>query len=126
MIKPRVYLIKSRYFILFVIICLLLWQIIVKYPAYISQTKDGSGSDSVSKIFLIISYQLLLIFFPWLQFISSIKSQANKSRVMVSVYYEALCPDSRSFFVRHLLPVFEKMSSGLEVELIPYGKAEVL
>lgn len=44
-------------------------------------------------------------------------------KVKVSVYYEALCPDSKYFFMKHLLPVTEKLSDFLDVHLVPYGKA---
>ncbi len=57
--------------------------------------------------------------------LQEIQDLVNKSRVMVTVFYEALCPDSRSFFVRHLLPTFLKMRNSLKLELVPYGKATV-
>lgn len=41
------------------------------------------------------------------------------------MYYEALCPDSRSFFIRHLLPTYLRLQNALRIELIPYGKAKV-
>lgn len=49
----------------------------------------------------------------------------KKDKVKVRVYYEALCPDSKYFFVKHLGPVTEKLSEFLDVTLIPYGKAQV-
>ncbi|XP_054278013.1 GILT-like protein 1 [Macrosteles quadrilineatus] len=45
-------------------------------------------------------------------------------KVTVTVFYECLCPDSKSFILNHLLPSFEKAHNLLELELIPYGKAE--
>ncbi|XP_073957737.1 gamma-interferon-inducible lysosomal thiol reductase-like protein [Choristoneura fumiferana] len=47
----------------------------------------------------------------------------KQDKVKVRVYYEALCPDSKHFFMRHLWPVTEKLSEFLEIALIPYGKA---
>ncbi|XP_013191317.1 gamma-interferon-inducible lysosomal thiol reductase [Amyelois transitella] len=47
----------------------------------------------------------------------------KQDKVKVRVYYEALCPDSKHFFVRHLRPVTEKLSEFLEIALVPYGKA---
>lgn len=41
------------------------------------------------------------------------------------MFYECLCPDSKSFVLNHLLPSFEKAPHLLKLELIPYGKAEV-
>ncbi|XP_044316669.1 gamma-interferon-inducible lysosomal thiol reductase [Drosophila rhopaloa] len=43
--------------------------------------------------------------------------------VVVMVFYEALCPDSKYFLTRQLLPTFKVASSIMEVKLAPYGKA---
>uniref|UniRef100_A0A1B6K2I2 Gamma-interferon-inducible lysosomal thiol reductase n=1 Tax=Homalodisca liturata TaxID=320908 RepID=A0A1B6K2I2_9HEMI len=45
-------------------------------------------------------------------------------KVLVTVFYECLCPDSKSFIHNHLLPSFEKAPHLLQLHLIPYGKAE--
>lgn len=45
--------------------------------------------------------------------------------VIVTVFYEALCPDSRSFFTKQLLPTFEKIPHLMQINLVPYGKAKV-
>ncbi|XP_013134796.1 PREDICTED: gamma-interferon-inducible lysosomal thiol reductase-like [Papilio polytes] len=47
----------------------------------------------------------------------------KQDKVKVRVYYEALCPDSKHFFIKHLWPVTEKLSEFLNVALVPYGKA---
>ncbi|XP_063221017.1 gamma-interferon-inducible lysosomal thiol reductase-like [Bacillus rossius redtenbacheri] len=44
--------------------------------------------------------------------------------VEVAVFYEALCPDSRSFVLKQLLPTFEKVPRLVTIKLIPYGKAK--
>ncbi|XP_066946307.1 gamma-interferon-inducible lysosomal thiol reductase-like isoform X2 [Macrobrachium rosenbergii] len=44
-------------------------------------------------------------------------------RVKVTVYYESLCPTSRSFFVNQLYPTWRILSGIMEVDLNAYGKA---
>lgn len=46
--------------------------------------------------------------------------------VLIEVYYEALCPDSRSFLLTQLLPTYDKMPEAMNVHLIPYGKAKTV
>ncbi|XP_035726521.1 gamma-interferon-inducible lysosomal thiol reductase-like isoform X2 [Vespa mandarinia] len=53
-----------------------------------------------------------------------IEKEVNaKEIVHITVYYETLCPDSRSFFVYHLLPTYMKLKENVQITLIPYGKA---
>ena len=44
-------------------------------------------------------------------------------KLLVDVFYECLCPDSRYFVLHHLLPTVNKVGSLMEVRLWPYGKA---
>ncbi|KAL1492845.1 hypothetical protein ABEB36_011027 [Hypothenemus hampei] len=48
----------------------------------------------------------------------------GQKKVKVSVYYEALCPDSKFFISFQLVPVFDKLKDSLIVDLVPYGKAQ--
>ncbi|CAD7085528.1 unnamed protein product [Hermetia illucens] len=43
--------------------------------------------------------------------------------VMVMVYYEALCPDSKNFIVKQLQATYRRAPELMEVQFIPYGKA---
>ena len=45
--------------------------------------------------------------------------------VLVGVYYESLCPDSRDFIVDKLQKVYNKLSDITFLELVPYGNAKV-
>lgn len=42
------------------------------------------------------------------------------------VYYEALCSDSRDFIVRDLEPMYSSIGEIVDVEFVPYGKAQVI
>jgi len=44
-------------------------------------------------------------------------------KVVVTVFYEALCPDSKYFLTKQLLPTFKVAEEFMEVQLAPYGKA---
>ncbi|XP_068139639.1 gamma-interferon-inducible lysosomal thiol reductase isoform X2 [Drosophila tropicalis] len=43
--------------------------------------------------------------------------------VLVIVYYEALCPDSKFFITKQLLDTYKVAADIMEVQLVPYGKA---
>ena len=48
-----------------------------------------------------------------------------KNKLRIDVYYEALCPDSRDFVSRQLVPAYNDLNSIIDLNLIPYGKATV-
>jgi len=43
--------------------------------------------------------------------------------VLVSVFYEALCPDSKNFIIKQLATAYRKIPRLMEIEFFPYGKA---
>ncbi|CAL8108584.1 unnamed protein product [Orchesella dallaii] len=45
--------------------------------------------------------------------------------ITVSVYYEILCPDSKHFILKQLIPVWRKYINHLNVRLVPFGKGNV-
>ncbi|XP_050314057.1 GILT-like protein 1 [Anthonomus grandis grandis] len=45
-------------------------------------------------------------------------------KVKVSVYYEALCPDSKHFINHQVVPVFDALNDNILLDLVPYGKAQ--
>lgn len=47
----------------------------------------------------------------------------DENKLTVSVYYEALCPDSRRFILEQLLPAYELIPDIINLDLVPYGKA---
>ncbi|XP_060828036.1 GILT-like protein 1 [Bombus pascuorum] len=54
---------------------------------------------------------------------NQLTNDESKQKVHITVYYEALCPDSRNFFIKQLLPVYHKIPNNVQLEFIPYGKA---
>lgn len=50
--------------------------------------------------------------------------RASEAPVVVQVFYEALCPDSKNFIVRQLVPTYERLPHLIEVRYVPYGKAD--
>ncbi|KYQ47358.1 GILT-like protein C02D5.2 [Trachymyrmex zeteki] len=54
------------------------------------------------------------------------KDGPASQKVHVAVYYEALCPDSRSFVLKQLNPTYQKLLTNIEIELVPYGKAKTI
>ncbi|KAG6795733.1 gamma-interferon-inducible lysosomal thiol reductase [Apis mellifera caucasica] len=54
------------------------------------------------------------------------KDEKNAQKIHIAIYYEALCPDSRSFFIKQLLPTYHRIPDNVRIEFIPYGKAMTL
>lgn len=50
--------------------------------------------------------------------------RGNQSgKVVVEVYYEVLCPDSRYFVLKQLYPTWQRIGSIMDIQYKPYGKA---
>ncbi|XP_018560781.1 uncharacterized protein LOC108903177 [Anoplophora glabripennis] len=45
--------------------------------------------------------------------------------VKVSVFYEALCPDSIEFIDKQLFPTYKYIGNDIKVDLVPFGNAKV-
>lgn len=50
----------------------------------------------------------------------------HNDRVKVEVNLESLCPDSRRFVSRQLLPTFSEFRDIMQVDIIPFGHARTL
>lgn len=59
------------------------------------------------------------------QTLDNVQSLPDKGKITISVYYEALCSDSRSFIIKQLVPAYESIPGFILLDLIPYGKAKV-
>lgn len=51
--------------------------------------------------------------------------QDNQGKIRISVFYEALCSDSRFFILKQLVPAYEALPGYITLDLVPYGKAQV-
>lgn len=58
-------------------------------------------------------------------YVTLVRSDDNSTKVRVDVYYETLCPDSIQFIRQKLFPTFGKVGDIMDINLVPYGKAEV-
>jgi len=54
---------------------------------------------------------------------SSYKLKAD-DRVHLALYYESLCPDCKVFITNQLWPTYNKISSIIDLDLVPYGNAQ--
>jgi len=50
----------------------------------------------------------------------------NVNKIKVTVYYEALCSDSRNFILKQLVPAYDELHDFIELDLVPYGKAKTI
>ena len=77
---------------------------------------------------IILFWQILKLwsFYTEKSVPKKIVERQKPQQVLVSVYYEALCPDSRNFIIKQLVPTFDSIEDYLELHLIPYGKAETI
>ncbi|KAL0278933.1 UNVERIFIED_CONTAM: hypothetical protein PYX00_000610 [Menopon gallinae] len=95
---------------------------------------------SVSNLKLRILLIIMAMFFlyqaikllPWLLAIQKVSGDSMPMKdglitpVAVTVFYEALCPDSKSFITKQVLPAFEKAPRLISLSLVPYGKAQTV
>ena len=63
--------------------------------------------------------------FPNLTVQVSDETRLENGKVVVDLYYEVLCPDSRSFVLYQLYPAWQGLKNIFTINYIPYGKARV-
>ncbi|CAL4072943.1 unnamed protein product [Meganyctiphanes norvegica] len=102
-----------------------IWEFSALGPAappleLVEGAREGSGGNKVPQ--------------PQAQPVQQVQADDNRllkdelevpvSRLLrVEVFYEALCPDSRSFVMKQLLPAYTALSDIMDVHIVPYGKA---
>ncbi|XP_013102066.2 GILT-like protein 2 [Stomoxys calcitrans] len=52
--------------------------------------------------------------------------RAPGAPVLVTVFYEALCPDSKHFITKQLVPSYRDASPLMDIIMVPYGKASTM
>lgn len=80
-------------------------------------------------VIVVVVIILWQIFRNWPGSDENLANQAQRaagSPVMVMVFYEALCPDSKHFILKQLEPTYSKASALIDFQLVPYGKATVI
>ncbi|KAJ8985067.1 hypothetical protein NQ317_019750 [Molorchus minor] len=56
---------------------------------------------------------------------SESRSQNGWQNVTITVFYESLCPDCIDFVTNQLFPTYKKIGNDLNVDLVPFGNAEM-
>ncbi|XP_018320625.1 GILT-like protein C02D5.2 [Agrilus planipennis] len=82
-----------------VIIVIILWKMYTHYGTY-----QSKGLDVIPKT----------------------EPTGDEKKIKLTVYYEALCSDSRNFILSQLLPTYNLLGKYLYLELVPYGKAKTI
>ncbi|KAL5279797.1 ifi30 family protein [Megaselia abdita] len=83
---------------------------------------------AVKRRFLCFTIVVLIVWIVLWRLKSQAKLTVNREIIkiapaVISVFYEALCPDSKNFVLKQLTPTVEKLPDWVYLELIPYGKA---
>ena len=68
-------------------------------------------------------YASLLVVLSSFLMTTALVLASTDNKVKISVFYEALCPDSIDFIRNQLWPTYESLKNILDVDLVPYGKA---
>lgn len=46
-------------------------------------------------------------------------------QILVTLYYESLCPDCHEFFTKQLKPSYDLFKEFVDIHFIPFGNAHV-
>lgn len=78
--------------------------------------------------FLIWLTTVVVCFILWQQTdwslsMLDVSCRNHSTPVLVTVFYEALCPDSKYFLIKQLVPAYKTAPDMMIIKLVPYGKA---
>ncbi|XP_047484583.1 GILT-like protein 1 [Penaeus chinensis] len=65
----------------------------------------------------------LIIYLFLVSLFTAASSASEAGKVKVTVFYEALCPDSKKFITKQLYPVWNELKHIIELDINAYGKA---
>ncbi|XP_064477188.1 gamma-interferon-inducible lysosomal thiol reductase-like [Ornithodoros turicata] len=82
-------------------------------------------------ILALLCVQLLVVLFLMTSYGCALVGVCEKktacvepgTKVLVEVFYESYCPDSKRFVLEQLNSTYPELSSIIELDLVPYGKA---
>ncbi|KAF5281124.1 hypothetical protein FQR65_LT02990 [Abscondita terminalis] len=79
------------------------------------------------KLFTLLLFATAIIFmwkgYQYLMFTNTV-NEITRTNVKVTIYYEALCSDSRNFILKQLVPTYNDLGGYIDLDLVPYGKAQ--
>lgn len=64
----------------------------------------------------------LIVMFVCLS-VSTIVEASGPHKLLLTVYYESKCPDSKAFVLEQLVPAMEMLGKYVSLQLVPFGKA---
>ncbi|XP_069985912.1 GILT-like protein 1 [Penaeus vannamei] len=65
----------------------------------------------------------IAIYLSLVSLFATAPAASEAAKVKVTVFYEALCPDSRNFITTQLYPVWNELKNITELDINAYGKA---
>ena len=86
---------------------------LVTAAVFLSRSEPGQYPDNLVREFPNLTVQV------------SDEMRVVNGKVVVDLYYEVLCPDSRSFVLYQLFPAWQGLRDIFTINYVPYGKALV-
>ncbi|CAG5132989.1 unnamed protein product [Candidula unifasciata] len=88
------------------------------------QVSNSASSGNIPSRFWCFSEEIALQCGVTEQCKKERPAQKNAAIVNIGLYYESMCGGCQEFFTTQLYPTFQKLSSIMNVTLVPYGNTE--